>query len=269
MFRRNKAKDRANEYVRANRTTPLSIGIRATAWMTSDDYEVGGRMTVTNRRLLFEPSVFMMGELPEEIHLDQVPEVVDANSFAVIVKHRTGIATTSDDECLFLIENNRDDKKVMALLEKWVRHARQDSGSLGEEFLSTHTDSTEGKKGVNDLILDFSDRIRGAGEKVDQRISPEAAEEIEEVGSREDNEPYTNSFLDLAADMAVFLRNPEKLPQDSYQLEQVINRLELLKMAARTLPRVFSEDEKGIDNIESSVDILLGFARSRRRLFEP
>lgn len=156
LYRHDNTKDRINEYARENLTTPLRIGTRAVTWLLDNRYEVGGRMTVTTRRLLFEPGVLMVGEPLEEIVLEEIAEVVDAGGFW---DRRMGIVHMLGDKYLFVVEHKR---KVMELLEEWVRRVRESPGSLDEEPPPVHTDFKEGKKGVGELYLDLSDKVRGA-----------------------------------------------------------------------------------------------------------
>ncbi len=88
LYRHDNTKDRINQYARENLTTPLRIVTRAETWLLANRYEVGGRMTVTTRRLIFEPTVFKLGEPSEEILLDDLVEAVDTAFWGTSYKDR-------------------------------------------------------------------------------------------------------------------------------------------------------------------------------------
>lgn len=112
------------------------------------------------------------------------------------------------------------------------------------------------------LPLDFSE---WAGEKLGQRISREAAEEIEELGPREDEEPYTDSLSQLLENLPVFTPNADDLPQDPDQLKQLVDKLELLSMAVSALPGEGYGDEEDVNNVEANLTFMLKLARDKMR----
>ncbi len=160
LYRHDNTKDRINEYARENLTTPLRIGTRAATWLLDNRYEVGGRMTVTTRRLIFEPTVFMAGGPKVEVLLDEVAEVVDDRTYTWWDR-QIGIVTARGDEYLFVVEHKHK-LKIMGLLTEWVRQAKETPGALEAEPPPVHTDFKEGKKGLSELSLDLSDKIREA-----------------------------------------------------------------------------------------------------------
>lgn len=113
--------------------------------------------------------------------------------------------------------------------------------------------------------LDFS---KWAGEKLNQRISLQAAEEIEELGPRDDGESDVDLFVEVARGLSVYLTDPETLPQDPLQLDPIITRLRFLKLMVEEMPRGVLGDDEDIDTIQSNIDILLKLAQNKRKLVE-
>ncbi len=161
-LRRNGLKDRMNKYARENLTTPLVIGTGAAATLLGNRYQVDGRMTVTDRRLLFEPAVWMVGEPPVEVFLDDIAEVVDDRTYTWW-NRQIGIVTTRGKEYLFVVVNKYE---VMDLLNERVREVREAPGSLGEEPPPVNADFKEGKKGVGELFDLGTGSTAGMGEKL-------------------------------------------------------------------------------------------------------
>lgn len=110
------------------------------------------------------------------------------------------------------------------------------------------------------MPLDFSE---WAGEKLNQKISPEAAEEIEELGPREDEDSDVDYRMRLLKDVPFLVSNPDRLPRDAAALRGLTSDLEVLREATRTVRAQNLGSREYFDNTEAGLTVLLDLIRAR------
>ncbi len=117
------------------------------------------------------------------------------------------------------------------------------------------------------IPLDFSE---WAGAKLNHKISREAAEEIEELGSHGNLGSAPEQVWQIMEDAEALRSNLAEGPQSIIALSRTEERLRLLRVAAENLREMLEEDEdvETLNVIDAHVDSVAALARAKRMLRE-
>lgn len=131
--------------------------------------QAGGRLTVTNRRIYFEPHLLNVQWSSEDIPHEDVTEVLDVSKIDLFVK-KIAVRTKAGAEHIFVVRSNNTDD-LIALLRQQAKLAQEGGERVSHSgYFNTHPPDTGRKKGIGDVVLDISDGVRFAGTRVGGKL---------------------------------------------------------------------------------------------------